>query len=144
MLRAPWECFDDAPTIVGSSNPSAAGGSEGEISPSGRPGLPRSPARRRELAYQLHKMQLAREWLGPRRAPAPWEQATRTYPFPQTWNELPVQNPVENVVTPASLAWNKGAGTALTAEEIEQVRADEREAFKQRLAQQWRWNIAHL
>ena len=101
--------------------------------------LPRSPAARRELAYEARKRELSEAWLFPVRAP--W--GTQTPQYPLTWT-VPFLDPVEAVVTPAAFATSKGSGLSLTAEEIEAVRAEQRAAFKERLAAQWRWNVSHL
>ena len=129
MLRAPWEIFDEA----GEAIPSAAT----------QPELPRSPAARRALAYQTRKRELGEAWLAPRRVLSPWEQATQTPRWPQTFAE-PFLDPTETVTLPVEVNKSKGAGVVLSPWEVERYRAAERAAFAQRLEQQWRWNIAHL
>ena len=129
MLRAPWECIDCSDVEQSAASAAAVE----------QPELPRSPAARRALAYEAHKAELSRAWLGPRRAP--W--GTQTPQWPLTWT-VPFLDPVEAVVTPSAFATSKGSGLSLTAEEIEAVRAEQRAAFKERLAAQWRWNVSHL
>jgi len=126
MLRAPWECFDDAAAGVAVAQASA-------------PELPRSPAARRELAYEARKAELSRAWISPVRAP--WGLSTRSPQWPQTWNTEPV-DPVETVTTPAAVNPRKGAG--ISAAEIEAWRAVERAAFAERLRERWRSNLFHL
>jgi hypothetical protein len=128
MRRAPWESFDAAPE----GDPVVAA----ELVPE----LPRSPAKRREAAYETRKAELSRAWISPQRAP--WGQATRTPMQPQYWNDPPV-DPVTAVVEPAAINPRKGAGP-VTPEEVEKVRAEERSAFARRLAERWRWNVSHL
>ena len=130
MRRAPWEMFDEA---LGAEPEAAAQ----------QPELPRSPAARRALAYQTRKRELSEAWLVPRRVLSPWEQATQTPQWPQTFAE-PFLDPTETVTLPVEVNKSKGAGVVLSPWEVERYRAAERAAFAQRLQQQWRWNISHL
>ena len=136
MLRAPWERINDALE----AEPVAAAQ---QISPVPRPELPRSPAARRALAYEEQKRRLSEAWLAPRRVLSPWEQATQTPRWPQTFAE-PFLDPTETVTLPVEVNKSKGAGVVLSPWEVERYRAAERAAFAQRLEQQWRWNISHL
>ena len=86
MRRAPWEMFDEALE----AEPEAA---------AQQPELPRSPAARRALAYQTRKRELSEAWLVPRRVLSPWEQATQTPQWPQTFAE-PFLDPTETVTLP--------------------------------------------
>jgi len=131
MRRAPWECFDNA----------AGGIDPGETNVPGRevvssPELPRSPGRRRELAYEARKRALATAWLTP--SPLP---SMPTPSSPATWMR-PIADPVTVVTEPAASNPSKGAGIPLA--EVERVRAEQRAAFKERLQQQWLWNVSHL
>jgi len=154
MLRAPWEMFSNASLRDIRSRsaeypPSSAltkfdEALEAEpVAAAQQPELPRSPAARRALAYQTRKRELSEAWLAPRRVLSPWEQATQTPRWPQTFAE-PFLDPTAAVTLPVEVNKSKGAGVVLSPWEVERYRAAERAAFAERLRQQWRWNIAHL
>jgi hypothetical protein len=78
--------------------------------------------------YERHKRDLARAWLTSTAQPRYWE--------------MPVVDPVAQVVVPA--ASNPAKGSGPTPYEIERHRAAEQAAFVERLRQRWINNLSHL
>jgi hypothetical protein len=78
--------------------------------------------------YEKFKYDISRAWLRTA-APRYWD--------PQ------VLDPVETVTTPSWRNPVKGAGP-VTAEEIAEYKANEREEFKRQLSERWRNNLYHL
>jgi hypothetical protein len=77
---------------------------------------------------EKYKKKLARAWLYPA--------------APRYWDPPPI-DPIEQVTVPAAINPAKGSGP-VTAEEIAEFKANEREEFIRQLTERWRNNLFHL
>jgi hypothetical protein len=93
------------------------------------PDEPDEPGEAEELSPRdRYKRKLSRAWMNSN--------------SPKYWTEPPI-DPVEQVTVPAAVNPAKGSGP-VTAEEIAEFKANEREEFKRQLTERWRNNLMHL
>jgi hypothetical protein len=89
---------------------------------------PDSPEVEQLTPRERHKRAISRAWLTSTAQPRYWE--------------MPVVDPMAQVVVPAASNPAKGSGPTLV--EIERHRAAEQAAFVERLRQRWINNLSHL